>query len=232
MGIDAQMFARTRANLSPEDVRRLAVELCEAFGAGEFWIGEDWPVYDDDYEKVVRKGRHALEIIGVYHQDGDDIVPDDGEMFIEAYPATRFYGEGYERGDIVFLLALARWLRSRIPNAEVWYGGDSSGVCAEPLTPEYEEQLWRRFTETGHRGYTGALSNRGGWNDAFGAGKNPVCGFCNVAMHNIGGGGGESFFSCGGCGKKSVVGADGRVTVGKKTDDIFKLAAVHRGENV
>src|SRR5687768_4454456 len=102
MGVDAQMLVRTRTTRSAAEVRRLSVDLAEAFGHGEFWIWEDFE------NENGTKGRHALEIVPVYTQDGDDIVPEKGEQFIEVHIATRYYGKGYERGDLPLIIAVAQ----------------------------------------------------------------------------------------------------------------------------
>lgn len=77
----------------------------------------------------------------VWEQDGDDIVAGAGETFLKVSLWTRFYGEGYERGDILTICAVAEWIEQNMQPCEVWYGGDSSGVCAEPFPKERREEL-------------------------------------------------------------------------------------------
>src|SRR5262245_24008844 len=100
MGIDAEMFVRTSQPLDSHVVRELAWELAEAFGADRFWIFNPAKT-ESGYE------RRALEIVDKWEQDGDTIYPERGEQFIAVAPATRYYGVGYERGDLPFLVGLA-----------------------------------------------------------------------------------------------------------------------------
>lgn len=224
MGVDTQMLVRTRTIHTAEQVRRLAVDLCEAFGPDRFWIGEDWPLWDDEYENQIGKGRHALSIVKKYAQDGDDIVPDAGEQFIEAHLATRYYGEGYERGDLPFIIAVAEWLEFRIPDARLFYGGDSSGICAEPFDRASRTTAFRHFATVGHRPYTG------GFGRFTNAARDVMCGFCDYAMHHCGGGGGlglptsYEFYRCGGCGKQAVRRANGTVVIVPKGKDYSDVA--------
>lgn len=215
MGVDAQMLVRTRVIHDPQQVRRLSVDLAEAFGHKRFWIGEDWPVYDAAYEKLAGTGRHALQIIERYTQDGDDILPEPGEQFIECYPATRYYGEGYERGDLSFLIAVAEWLEHRIPDARIYYGGDSSGICAEPFDRAARADAFRHFATVGHRPYAGGFAS------VFGSGAPPVCGFCDYAMTSCGGGRGTEFLHCAGCGKRAVRSAGAVHILDRKCDEFF-----------
>lgn len=124
MGVDAQMFIRTRLTLNECEVRCLAYKLAEAVG-GHHFIHE--PLLPPDYD---RHGRGCLRRIEIYSQDGQDIEPDPGETFIEVVLSGRFYGAGYERGNPFVYLAVAEWLERNVPDCAVWYGGDSSGICA------------------------------------------------------------------------------------------------------
>lgn len=213
MGVDAQMFVKTRNPLSEKEVRRLAVDLCEAFGADKFAIGEDWPIYDDSYDKQVGKGRHSLQIIKKYNQDGPTLKPKKGEQFIEVHMWTRYYGPGYERGDLPFIIAVAEWLEIRIPGCEVWYGGDSSGINAELFDKAARSALFEHFVKGGHRAYRGYFGQ--------GRGTQPLCGFCDYAMNNYGGGPGVEFYGCDGCGKKVVRESTGNCIVVPKGKDYF-----------
>jgi hypothetical protein len=63
-----------------------------------------------------------------YSDDGSvsfDARPD--ECLLEVRLRGRYYGVGYERGDILTYCAVAEWLQVNV-GCEVWYGGDSSGV--------------------------------------------------------------------------------------------------------
>lgn len=188
MGIDAEMLVRVTPPLEPLAVRRLAYRLAEGFGAERFLIDR-------------AKDRHCLEIVQDYTQDGPDITPAEGEQFIRLNLFGRYYGAGYERGDLPFLLAVAEWLESAIPGSKIFYGGDSSGVCAEPFDGPARDALWRHFIENGHRPYSGFFGRR---EVAL------SCAFCGGAqMANVGGGRGVAFHVCGGCDFRLLLSADG-----------------------
>lgn len=193
MGVDAQMLVRTYQSFTPAEVRALAVDLCEAFGPERFWIFKDWDNEDGT------TGRHALHLTAKYEQDGDDITPDSGETFIEVEPATRYYGAGYERGDLPFLIAVAQWLESRIPDARIFYGGDSSGACAEVWDAEARAVAFAHFCKVGHKPYCG------GWDMFAARGHVLRCGFCAVDMIATGGGPDRSFYYCPGCDDKAIL---------------------------
>src|SRR5690242_12691729 len=177
MGIDAEMFVRTMQPLSEHAVREMAWELAEAFGAERFWIFKR-PNYE----------RRALQIIDEWTQDGPTLHPLPGEQFIAVAPATRYYGIGYERGDLPFLIALAEWLEARIPSGSVWYGGDSSGVHAEPFDSGVRRQLFAHFAVHGHRPYDGDPRVNDGRRDFIGSReiKQPICAFCEQPMYRYG----------------------------------------------
>lgn len=193
MGIDAQMFVKNPHPLSEKAVLELAWECAAAFGDDRFWIWNP-KVTGREY------AQHALNIVTEYQQDGPTLKPERGEQFIEAHPATRYYGRGYERGDLPFLIALAHWLEVRIPGGQVWYGGDSSGVNAEPFDAVEREALMRHFISVGHMPYVGDPRVSAHDNPYI---KQPTyqprCDFCQQPMHQCGFGHAYARFDCLGC---------------------------------
>lgn len=210
MGVDAEMFVRTRENITPGQVRRWAYELGDAFYPEKFYRYTD----HDTKERV-----HHLHLIDNYAQDGPDITPEPGETFVRVNLSTRYYGPGYERGDCAFIVMVAEWLERQIPGAEVWYGGDSSGLCAEKFDKAAREALIAHWVEHGCRPY----NNYG--MTAPGSGHD--CPLCRVPMNQHGFGGGRgpdgqdlfASFSCHGCGFQKVT-HDGRKTW--KTYDSYR----------
>lgn len=182
MGIDARMFVKVRPPKTAAEVRALAVELAAAFGPDRFCIA-----------RQVGGGQHAVEIIGHYAQDGPDVLPEPGEQFLECHLCTRYYGPGYERGDLAFIMGVAGWFLHRLPGCEVWYGGDSSGVLAVRLDAAGMTALWTHFA--GHR------HQARGWEPDF-ATERQRCEFCDEGMRCCGGGahGQYVMFRCRGCG--------------------------------
>lgn len=219
MGVDAEMFVRLKGCenwLKPEDERRAAYELASTFGSDHFLITiGDWP-------KETSWEHHALSIMmpikdaraAEYHgaddtaigrtiwmQDGDPIIADDDEQFIRVHIFTRYYGERYARGDWLTIKAVAEWCERRWPAGEVWYGGDSSGICAEHLTPERRQQIHEFFLTSGRKSYThyGRTSR-----DSITGHAAPICPVCSVGLIGCGGGHSLTYWYSDGCGKKAI----------------------------
>lgn len=211
MGIDAQMLVKTRTSPTPEAVRKLSVDLCEAFGADRFWVWEDFKNDDGSI------GRHALEIVKKFSQDGPDIRAKKGETLIDVSLGTRYYGPDYERGDIGLIINVASWLEARIPDARIFYGGDSSGVCAEPFGPTERAVVWAYFCRVGHAPY------QRGFSMFAEPGTVVRCGFCATDMLSTGGGRDRSFYLCRGCDKKIVQFRDGRTVIVPRGKDFFDM---------
>lgn len=190
MGVDAEMFVRTRRTDATEtNVRRWSVEMCKRFGSGKFFL--DKRPWSGDQQ------RHALSIVPEWEQDGDTVYPEEGETFIRVHLWTRYYGPGYERGDLPFILSVARYLRDVIcvlPSDDVWYGGDSSGICAEPLD---EEWLWAHFVRVGHDTYRAAS----GLDREAPPEGTPHCDFCGQFYRRNGWGASFAAYYCDGCGE-------------------------------
>lgn len=201
MGVDAEMFVRVKRAVPDDEVRKLRYALASAFGASRFFIhrgaqatGE--ALLDDEDEEASWDAhhRHCLHRTAAYRQDGLDIVPEPGETFLRVHLWTRYYGIGYERGDLPLILSVARFLRD-LTGGEVWYGGDSSGICAQPLDEAYEAELWRHFVENQHHPYRTDFGGEGI--------VRPHCALCgNVPMrfYSYGNGGMSTKAACSGCG--------------------------------
>jgi hypothetical protein len=88
-----------------------------------------------------------------YTQDADTMYAGNNTWFLNVSVWTRYYGVGYERGDLLTLCAIAEWCECNIPNCEVFYGGDSSGVAAEPWTEEKRRELRKHMYSQAGREY-------------------------------------------------------------------------------
>jgi hypothetical protein len=152
-----------------------------------------------------------------YTQDGDDIFAEEGECLLKISLMGRYYGPGYERGDILSYCAIAEWLEQNIPGCEVWYGGDSSGCCAEPFGAEERAAMKAHLFSKNGRDYF----NSWDMGEPLGA-KPPACGLCPGGVYcgsKFGFGASYSAWSCGGCGK-SVESRDGGATWQKQEDKV------------
>lgn len=119
---DRSAWSEIRAQIgpAPEKLRRAINLTC----------------YDYDGEE-----RGGVEPGKVYLQDGDDVFADPGEWMLSISVWSRYYGVGYERGDLLTLCAIAEWCEHNIRGCRVFYGGDSSGVCIEPFDASRRDAL-------------------------------------------------------------------------------------------
>ncbi len=185
MGVDAEMFVQVKPPLSDREVERVAFELGSAFGHRQFFI--------DRTGKYGEGGQHAVQPVDVFTQDRPNIKPKRGEQFLQVHLWTRYYGIGYERGDLPLILSIAQWFDLRLPGCEVWYGGDSSGILAVHLDAVERASLWAHFVKHARRPYL----------DRFGQGLGGTsrhCTFCDEPMMQYGFGAKYEAFSCAGCG--------------------------------
>ncbi len=198
MGIDAEMFVRRMGAFQDDEVRRIRLLLAGAFGADSFWIHKKDGVSGEaplDYSDE-NGHRHCCERIPEYQQNGPTIEPEPGEHFLRVYLAQRYYGEGYERGDLPKILSVAAFLQD-VTGGRVWYGGDSSGVLARELDDAYRKELWAHFVAVGgNEPYHGR--------DFGGEGvPRPHCSFCGGApmrFFGTGHSGRRAIAECRGCG--------------------------------
>lgn len=183
MGVDAQMFVRIPRQVSDAEIR----EWSYRFGSlAHHWLSLG---YED---KVFHK---PLERIAVYEQDGPDIKPTGDETFLNVPLAGRYYGTGYERGDLLAYIAIAELLETLIRGCAIWYGGDSSGICAEPFTRMERQALLTHAATEGHDPYNAHFSDLA--QDDYAPTTCPVC---EVAMGRYGYGQTYALFRCYGCG--------------------------------
>lgn len=185
MGVDAEMFVKVRPPMTDRQVQRIAFEMAGAFGHEKFWIDRE-------------QNRRALTVVEDYTQDGPTIQPKTGEQFVRVSLWSRYYGEGYERGDAPLIIMVAEWLEHRLRaepgnvSAEVWYGGDSSGINAYRFDAKARLALFKHFVGSAHRPYDR------GWDEERGLSRH--CKFCDEPMNRYGYGANYASFACRGCG--------------------------------
>lgn len=212
MGIGAKMIVRGVPEIAVSDewLKEMSWRLCQAIGAERFHVEAPARLAIDRsgalYPKDGLPGR-------VYVQDGDDIVAVAGECLLQLSLWGRYYGAGYERGDILAYCAIAEWLEANIEGGEVWYGGDSSGVCAKPFGEVERKQLKEHLFSKNGRDY---FSRFGAVLGGDGCTPPPACGLCPRGIYRgqsygFGRNGMFGAFSCEGCGK-SVITEDGGKT--------------------
>lgn len=177
---------------APRELRR-AIDLCH----DHRYIEEN-----EEYAEIKAIPQAARAPGRIYCQDGDPIVSAEGEWLLRVSLWSRWYDKGYERGDLLTICAVAEWCEVNVPNCEVWYGGDSSGVLAKPFPDTVRRDLRRYLYSADGRDYF----NRG-WT-SFNETRvlPPKCALCTPEERRTCAGGGSGgatvFIDCGGCGKR------------------------------
>lgn len=176
----SEIHARMCADIGgePPQKRRRAIDFTQSYG-------------ELDHEDPALEGK-------VYEQDGDDVTVGDGEWMLEVSLWSRYYGVGYERGDLLTICAVAEWCEANIPNAVVYYGGDSSGVCAEPFDAFARMKLRRHmYSQRGRDYFQRGIESRL-------KSLPPVCSLCpddGPRFSQYGSGQEYAAVSCAGCGE-------------------------------
>lgn len=199
-----------------------------------------WPKPDDAWRRIreeivadigeydVKKLRLAIEPVGLWYREEGDPEPgthysDDGPVEIVARPDEcllrlnlwgRYYGPGYERGDILKYCAIAEWLEQNIQGCEVWYGGDSSGIRIRKFDAAYREKLRKHLYTTKGRDY---------FNYGIGRAecRPKACGLCPGGKYRgsqFGSGSNYAAFHCAGCGKSVETRDNGQSWQERKED--------------
>ena len=150
--------------------------------------------------------RHALE-----QRDGSTIV---------CHTLWRYYGPDYSRGPWPTIRATLSWLRQNFPQSSIYYGGDSSDDLAlvdDTLLADFDFH----FNSSGHDTYQAVFGSRD---------PKPSCVFCgDRPMSNHGGGGGQVFLSCHGCGADWILASDGSMHKLQEKEDFFAASTRLRG---
>jgi hypothetical protein len=185
MGIDAQMLAVCHGEVSKDHVRETAVAMRKMFrDAVTVWPPAFWSFEDE--------GRHCLEIVGEYTQDGPSIFPGEDETLVEVHMGHSYYGAGYERGCPFTAIAIARFVEHHLAPCSIYYGGDSSGVLAEPFGAAERAEMERHAWSKSGSDYRSDSS--------FAFGARYLCTFCGCPVTQYGSGGNYEAHVCTGCG--------------------------------
>jgi len=192
MGVDARMLFTMTGVPQPERLRQIQYDLMERVGKELFWCVTSENPATGEYESGKRYPQPFLKPIATYEQDGPDLQLKNA---VEVHLYCRYYGEGYERGPAAKLVVVMLTLLHQPDVTAVYYGGDSSGVYAEPFTREKVLKLLDYFCSVGGRPYFGYRSfDRD-------AGQPPLCTYCQVPLVRNGAGGRYAAFYCMGCGE-------------------------------
>lgn len=199
MGIDAAILLRVHSPVTDALLLDWSWHLGRSVGARHFFTNRE--TGQTAIERVESRYRDAdSPPPGTrYTQDGPDVLALPDETLLQVNLWTRYYGVGYERGDLLTIIATAEWCEQNIPECEVWYGGDSSGVVVEPFPAEARAKLKHHlFSNEGRAyfNYTGMASR------PEDIGPPPRCALCIPQESPTRNGWGKDFatYSCGGCG--------------------------------
>lgn len=106
----------------------------------------------------------------------------------------RYYGPGYERGPFPLIYAALLWLKNRFPECRLYYFGDSYELdeVSEMSVGRLQEFL-QHWLDVGNQPYQ----------RSFGEGPTG-CEQCARPLINVGGGGGNEFYSCMACERRFI----------------------------
>lgn len=212
MGIDARILIRRvpHATVTEDWLTETSWALCASIGADKFFTSDGTESHDRERRRAIERTGHE------YHQDGDSICAAPGECLLEVNVWSRYYGPGYERGDLLTLCGIAEWLEANIPGCEVWYGGDSSGVLAEPWPDAKRRELRNHLYSDMGRNYFRSWCKR----DEYGLPK--ACSLCPGGVYRgerYGAGQLYASLTCAGCGRKDETRDGGRTWARPKERD-------------
>ena len=203
MGVDARMLVKLTAPISDDALVDACYRLAEACGKYDmFWLSNDKDLARGDIRRALN--RVTDEDGGCYRYG---IAELDG-LWLHVSLWGRYYGPGYERGDLWSYIAIAEWLERNLPGSFVFYGGDS-GETLEPFNRQARERLIAHWAAKGGRPYY-AGEDRGhrAW---YGAEHplRPTCPLCERPATQYGSGGEFASWTCDGCSRHWVwVGGD------------------------
>ncbi len=195
MGVDAQMLIGVSREPSPDELQQWGYRLGDAVGPSHLFLSH----IGDTFHKIYR----AMEIAPMLAENPeedctlvDDLTEAEREKsvaFIDVSVCGRYYGPGYERGNLWIYIAVAEWCERNLPGARVYYGGDS-GETLELFDAAGRESVIRHWAQHGHIPYSGAIGKWDGEHPLT-----PTCPLCNVKAHRFGFGQNYASWSCLGC---------------------------------
>ena len=134
MGVAAIMMVRAPDGVPDDQLKVLVFDLAEAFGGDTIFHSEESP--------------SLTRVRSLDSTPGDAV----GGDWLDVNVSRVYYGRGYERGPLASYLAIAAWLESRIPRAEVWYGSEEDPQIGR-FDAEARSRLFDYFCLVGHKPY-------------------------------------------------------------------------------
>jgi len=135
MPVDPHIFVTQSSDLSEESLKQLSTDLLLFVGRDCF---RDW---GEPIEKIPPENYGLLP----------DNLPK-ATIVLSVYLTSAYYAKGYERGSWPEIVSTLELLIRRLPESEVWYGGDSSDQLNK-VTSEFLDQMWDYWSTHGIRPY-------------------------------------------------------------------------------
>ena len=172
MGVDAYMGFRLARIVTNDELREWAYQLSHIMGPNHFMIDRN-------------SDRHALS---KSHKDGFC------ETTVSVNIWGRLYDFAYERGDWKVYYFIYLWIKQNVPEATIYYYGDSSSEELE-LDDTRAATLLHHYLDTGNEPY------QRGFQDPDPDLPTPYCDLCKKVMSRFGWGGGgiHGSWQCLGC---------------------------------
>lgn len=188
MGVDAEMFVLLHQPITDAQLIDAAYRLAEAVKGNAFFFSRN-----DDLEKGER--RRALNRLS---EDDHWLKPSIDGDWLRVPLWGRYYGPGYERGDLWQYIAIAEWIERNL-HATVYYGGDSGG-CEQMVAFDkaYRQELISHWADKGGTPYY-----QTGWGRSAGVAA-PICPLCEHPATQYGSGGSFASWTCDACGRHWV----------------------------
>lgn len=179
-----------------------------------------------DTGKPPEERRLAIEPTNTHYREENEVPGREGfqfkaragECLLKVHLFGRYYGPGYERGDILKYCAVAEWIETNLPGAELWYGGDSGDDLVRFDEP-YRRELRAHLYGPKGRAYFQYGGDVPGLRRAE-YGTPPACSLCPGKVYcgsRCGFGSDYASFNCPGCGESKET-RDGGKTWAKPTE--------------
>lgn len=157
MGVDAYMSFRVARIVTDDEVRNWSYQLCHIMRPKLFMIDRD-------------KDRHALS--KSYTQGMN-------ETTVSVNIWGRLYDFGYERGDWKNYYFIYLWIKQNVPEAKIYYYGDSQSDEQE-LDDDRATSLLFHYLDVGNAPYYEVF------NDTDSDLPTPYCDLCKKVMNRFG----------------------------------------------
>ena len=188
MGIDAVIEVGVNREVSDDEIKRWSWLLAECIGARYFFIDKENGQGALSRSKKEEYGPWCSKEEAVKHAE-----------MLEVHTWSRYYGEGYERGDILTLCGIAEWCEANLPGAVVYYGGDSDEIITSWSEEERKKLRDLLYTSSGRAYFRGGFGL-----DEYPQATPPLCSLCidssGFAQNAAGQGGKYIGVYCPGCG--------------------------------